>query len=442
MVATACGFAACGGSVTGNPATGGGNDAGNTANEGGANAPDAGADIPDAAPDVDHGQPSTTYPAFKVDGATLVNNGGDVLKTPIIVTVTWDTDPLADQLEAFGDAIGGTDYWKAVTSEYGITSTTSGAANHIRIPVTTASPLPTAMSDTDLDTFVANNAGVPANSMWPAPTDQTIYILYLHPSTSLQFNGQDACQAGIGGYHQDTQVNGQPVAYAIVPRCTHGTTSAFDETTESASHELGEASLDPHPNANAGIVGFDDNHLAYEFFQQFQSENGDACEFFKDSFYKEADPFSYMVQRQWSNASSLAGHNPCVPAPAGAYFNVTPLALDTVTVDLSRLGASTMFMTKGMHIKPGETKTFPVGLFSDGPTNGPWSIRVTESSPFGPAKTSHLKASIDRTMGQNGDIAYVTVAVSTAGTTKSEFITVVSSNSSTTHYMPILIGSM
>src|SRR5450631_2838785 len=93
-LAAACSFAACGGSVNGGPAPAGG-DAGTTVGEGGVGL-DGGAPL-DAAPDVDHGQPSTTYPAFKPDVGQLVNNGGVVLHDPVIVSVTWQTDPAADQ---------------------------------------------------------------------------------------------------------------------------------------------------------------------------------------------------------------------------------------------------------------------------------------------------------------------------------------------------------
>src|SRR5207248_11638159 len=120
-------------------------------------------------------------------------------------------------------------------------------------------------------------------------------------------------------------VAGKQVSYAIIPQCSGGN-STLDESTLSGSHEIGEAALDPHPQSQPGWVGFDDNHLSWEFFQQFQSENGEACEFYKDSFFQSTDPaLPFAVQRQWSNKSGAAGHDPCVPAPSRPYFNVTPI---------------------------------------------------------------------------------------------------------------------
>src|SRR5579859_5750682 len=115
-IAVVCGsFLACGGTTGGNgpgPSTddAGGvtlNDAGPTGPSGN---PDSGA-APDTAPPVDHGQPSSTYPAFPPDMGQLVNNGGLVLKSPVVVAVSWDSDPSQATFEQFADGIGASEYW-------------------------------------------------------------------------------------------------------------------------------------------------------------------------------------------------------------------------------------------------------------------------------------------------------------------------------------------
>lgn len=434
VLMTASGFAACGGSSA-SPAP---SDAGTTGDDGAT----ADAEMPDAAdetpPPIDHGKPSSTYPAFTPDMPELQNRGGAILSAPVIVPVTWDTDPDQTRLDTFTDQIGATDYWKAIATEYGVGVATVGA--HAHMP---ASSIPASIDQITLDGFVADSAGVPATSGWPAPTAQTVYILYLHPSTVLMANGANAC-AQIGGYHTSTQVNGQQVAYAIVPRCNRGTRT-FDQTTESASHELGEAVTDPHPLGGQAYYGYDNDHVAWSLFQQSNVENGDDCEFYQDSNYMEKAPFAFSVQRQWSNKSAKAGHNPCVPLMAGAYFNVTPTALETVNVN-ARIGLVQVTTSKGINIPVGTSKTFPVGFYSDAASPA-WSIRAAEAfNPLLPATTHNLTVSVDRTSAQNGEIAYVTVTVNKAGSTigrstfaKLNFVTVLSSLNGTSHYMPILI---
>jgi len=420
--------AACGGGVETDPAPSGPS----TNPPAGPGAPDPGAKPSDPAP-VDHGAPSDKYPAFTPDIAQLVNNGGQVLSKPVITTVTWSNETNADTFEKFGDQLGGSDYWKSVTSEYGVGAATSGAEHHVRIP--TAGPA--SISDADLSSLVQTSLSDVASG-WPAPTADSVYILYLPKGTALMLQGQDACKQGVGGYHESVTVNGKEVAYAIVPQCNN---AKVDVTTLSASHELAEAATDPYPNKTPAWVGFDDDHLSWELFNQFQSENGDACEFYRTSTLTGGtSDFPFTVQRQWSNASAKGGHDPCVPAPAGPYYNVTPLGTETITADFSALGGPKKVSSKGFVVAIGETRTIPLGFYSDAPTAA-WSIKAIEGGVSGPPSTPRVELSLDTTSGQNGQKAYLTVKVLQQGKTKTELVTIVSTANNVPHYMPILIGT-
>jgi hypothetical protein len=396
-------------------------------------------------PPPDNGAPSATYPAFTPAIGQLVNNGGDVLKTPLFVTVTWPNEANADAFEKFGDMLGESAYWQAIVGEYGVGAASSGAANHVR----EKTALGASIDSVGLDGLVSKNTTDPTTSGWPAPTDQTIYILYLPAGTSLDLGGgQDACTVGVGGYHDSTQIttaDGKTmnVAYAIIPQC-QTPNGILDESTMSASHELAEAALDPHPSIGPGWVGYDDAHLAWDYFQQFQDENGDDCEFYKDSFFKNTtDDLPFSIQRQWSNKSAAAGHAPCVPVPSGAYFNTTPLLQENIQVDLSQLQGPSKQTTEGFHIAVNDTKTFQIGFYSDGPTDA-WTIEAREGSPFSqaPSTTHRLDLKLDKTSGQNGEKANLTAKVLQAGKTKGELVTIISTQGSKKHFMPILIGSM
>ena len=441
---------ACGGSVS-SPDNGGGNDSGNVIEAGGDDtgalddttptddtAPVDDTDVPpvDAPPPVDsgldHGAPSDVYPAFKPDLPQLADNGGTTLTSPVIVTVTFAGDPNADLYEKFGDSIGASAYWKAVTGEYGIGPAVSGASNHVRVSGTP----PATMSARDISTFVATNAGTGG---WPAPTANTIYVLYMSSATKvLSFGGADICSTPVGGYHSATRGSGRSVAYAVLPQCKGA--SGATTTTVAASHELGEAAVDPFQN-NPGWVHFDAPHLSWELFQQFNDENGDACEFYLDSAYLEgAADFPFNVQRQWSNVSAKAGKNPCVPTPSDVYFNTAPLALEDVTADLSSVGLPSSVKSKGYHVAVGETKTFAVGLWSEAKRT-PWNLKVFEGNPAFGAVPSTMTLSIDTVKGQNGQKALVTVKVNSATKYRAGIVTVESYVFGQNHYMPILIGN-
>ena len=393
----------------------------------------------DTGPVVDHGAPSTKYPAFAPVMPQLVNHGGAVLLKPVLVTVTFPSEKNVDAYEAFDDNLGPTSYWKEVASEYGVGPTVSDAIDHVRMTTT----LPDAMDDGELDTYVGEHALNYAKYGWPAPTDQTIYVLVIPPTTAVSLSGRDTCSTGIGGFHTSTTVGAIEVAYAIVLQCTDpGVTPRLQSVT--ASHEIGEAATDPHPQLGfQGFEGVDDDDIAWRIMQNGAVENGDLCENDPDARYRDTvDPgFAYRVQRQWSNASSKLGHNPCVPVPPDPYFNVVGLELEKVTFNASDFGLSSRLATRGYHVAVGETKTFPIGFWSDGPTAA-WTLAVQEGTPFAaPPKVSRLDVSLDKYTGSNGEKAYVTVTVKSATGRKASILTIQSSDGGTEHYMPILISS-
>ncbi|GAC1522014.1 MAG: hypothetical protein NVS3B10_22530 [Polyangiales bacterium] len=399
---------------------------------------------PDTGPEVDRGGPSDVYPAFKGALPQLSNNGGYVMKAPTVVTVTWPGDKNVDRFEAFGDTIGATDYWKAITSEYGVAPAVSGAPNHMRI----TDPAPASLSNTDVDAFVAAQIGDLAKSKWPAPKDDSLYVLYLSSATRLQYRGSDACSV-IGGYHTSTSTALGDVSYAVIPYCRGFSGDYFESMTAAASHELGEAATDPQPGVRPGYVGFDGQHLAWELFQDFLVENGDSCTIYDDAFFTTSEStFSYKVQRQWSNVAAAGTHDPCVPAASSApYFTVVPQALEAVVVDMSSYGGSNRQRTKGYTIAVGETRRIEVGLVSDGPMSA-WTIDVAEGNPipgygYG-VETGNLTASVlGRNSGQNGEKVTIEVKVNSRGKIKGELVTVISSDASGahTHYAPILIST-
>jgi hypothetical protein len=383
----------------------------------------------------DHGAPSSTYPAFTPDVPTIVSEGGPVLSNMRLVTVTWPGDENAAVFEAFGDAIGSSSYWRQINSEYGVGGVQSGAENHVRL---TSAP-PAAMTDGQIRSFLGTQIGASPSAL-PPPTSQTLYALYLSKQTTLMYGNIDACMAGVGGYHNETTANGVRFAYAVLPQCP---IFGYGNVLMSASHELNEAATDPFPGTNPAYDSFDADHLAYSYFNQQQEEVGDACEFFPSSFYMETDPsFSYYIQRQWSNASARAGHNPCVPAVAQAYFNLTvfPEQLDTLAVAGQQ--------TKGFKAMIGQPRTFQVGFFSDRATARPWSIQANVPTTIPIQNRGGMDVAngtadvvIDKTSGVNGEKAYVTVTPKTWNASGMIYLELVSTYGAS-HYLPLLIGKM
>lgn len=368
----------------------------------------------------------SSYPAFPPDMPQIQNHGGGVLAVPRFVTVTWDADPNAATYEAFGDAMGASNFWSATTSEYGIAAATSGTANHVRI----STPPAAKMSDTALDAFIAAQVG----TAWPSTDANTVYMIYLPESLELTSNGSNACGVE-DGYHDETFTSANAaVVYGVIVEGCHGTEDVISFSTETASHELVESATDPFLQESLAWYGFDADHYAWETWTQRQDELADACQDNDDAYYTDVAPPN-AVQRSWSNASAAAGHNPCVPAPAVP--NYSAVALGTVPITLTN--NTKTITTKGFMIPNGQSQTIHLGLYSDAPTSD-WTVSVVEGDDFSTPVTQHLTITQTVTSGNNGDtidVGITTIATKPAGV----LATIVSTQNGINHYVPILIAT-
>jgi hypothetical protein len=427
-----------------------------------------GADATTDAPTAD-----APYPAFAPLFPKLIFNGGYVMKHPVIVSITWNGDPYQADYDRFADELGGTEYWKATTSEYGVGPSVSGVANHVHLTTTAKQT-----TDQELQGMIQAHAGVD----WPAATLDTAYVYFLPPTLSLQTQDPnnpdggtvDACTQ-FGGYHDQIQIGALTGAYAVVPSCPWavydpdsgmlvydagpdaGGLTPEQGSTVAMSHELVEMVTDPHPsgaNSQQGYIGLDS--VALDWYVNFYDEAGDLCVNDPNANNERVEtapaPFDFWVQSTWSNKAGAAGHDPCQPMPPGAspYFNVTPFHLDPLTVMVPDLNSTDGGMltrqTMGVHIPMGATQTIPVGFYSDGPTGVPWDLSVTLGASYQSPLPTYLIVNLDRTSGQNGDIAHATVTVTGTDTAMPGYELLVFNstahdNPQLTYVMPVLIAS-
>jgi hypothetical protein len=341
-------------------------------------------------------------------------------------------------VESFGDLLGWSSFWHAAVGEYGVDGAWSDPRSHVHL-----SPMPTAaIPIQDVIKTVRTNVTNAATSGWPAWGPETIYAVYMPPNIGVSFGeGGDICESNVGGWHEDIALDptadagSERLLYAIIFRCPRFNTP--QDATYIASHELAESATDPFPNTKLALGGYDADHLAYEFTQEYNDENGDACEFFPSSRDAITFPlFPFTVQRPWSNRAARRGHNPCVPRSTDAYFNLTPFAsqIDDVTLDLTALGSAAGTKTKGYKVALGQSRTFDVGFFSDAPV-ADWTVTAI-TSPYpgwshlgyltdqsnNPIDNGAVTVAIDAPTGGNGHVAHVTVTPTKAGAVGGEWI--------------------
>jgi hypothetical protein len=350
-------------------------------------APTATNDAGDDAATLDAG-PDAFAPAPHADAPTVENAGGVVLANPKLVVVTFSNDPLAPQIESFAQSIGASAYWSATTSEYGVGAATYAGAVHVDAPP--ASPLTQDAFESWLSSQLDGT-----HADWPAYDASTIYSVVFPAGSGVMVDGVAACKSA-PAYHFEIPSSGKSILYAAENRCDplFGL-AGIDYVTAGLSHEWIEAATDPHY-----ITGpaFEQPASKYgDWTLTTGGEVADMCTNRSDVYFKPAD-LPFTVQRSWSNASAIAGHDPCVPAQDGAYFAAAP-SFDA-TVHGTYEGES--FVSEGEHVAIGASVAIEVDLFSDAPSD-PFDVSAQAFAG------ENLAFSWDQTSGSNGDKLMLTI---------------------------------
>jgi hypothetical protein len=323
------------------------------------------------------------------------------VKAPKIVGITFQGDSLQADVDTFvTQIVAATSYWSGATAEYGVGPLTALAPQHM------AETAPATLADTDVQAWLTTKITADAGA-FPQPDADTLYVIFYPDNTTVTMGGGSLCQQ-FQGYHNDYAITpgGPFVIYAVVGRCPPPVMglAEIDEVTAEASHEIIEMATDPLPQDQPAYLTVDADHMGWALVNG-GGEIGDLCAAYPDSFYKPTGITS-LVQRVWSNAAAMAGHDPCEPNGASPYFNAAPVLADKIAVIGSPLGS---FTTKGAKIPVGSSKTIELDLYSDAPTSGPWKVSVLDvtSAFFGQAPA--LSFTMDKKQGQNGDKIQLTI---------------------------------
>jgi hypothetical protein len=393
-------------------------------------------DLLPANPDLIDGQPSTMYPAPHPAPPQVVSSGGPVLNAPVLVPVFFSNDDTDTRtsLADFYSKVGATNYWMTAVQEYGVGAATA------KPPIVLTETATGTIDDSAIQTWLAGKLNG-NDAQFPTTVENTIFALNYPSGVTITLNsGQGSSQScqSFGAYHSniklDTAHGGALVSYAVIPRCSGGhAMSLVDTATASASHELIEAVTDPYPQTNAAYGQTDDDHI-YWAFALGGGEVGDLCAQDPTAFTKFPE-LNYTVQRTWSNASALAGHDPCVPLlPNVVYFNTVPELPDTITI------GGGAFSSAGVQVPVGMSKTIPLDFFSDAPTSGPWTIQASDYGALVQGGAPNLQLTLDRTSGSNGERAQLTIKTLKAGQFGAGIFVIVSKLGGRTNYWFGLVG--
>ena len=327
---------------------------------------DAGASPADAAIDAARAHP--TPPPLPV----IPNQGGPILASPEVITVTWAGDPLVAGLETFDAWWVTSATWKTIMAEWGV-----GPGTYVG-PVHLTSAAPLTLGNDDVDALLRASF---ADGTIPPPNGRRLYMIYPPSGTDVTMFGAKGCDT-FQAYHLSVDVaasDAGPAAkayYAVTPRCanTEGMTP-LDFVTWGASHEAMEAASDPQSDNPAWRI--DVQSAATPEL----GENADLC---------AGHPTvveGHMITRNWSNVAAKAGQRPCVPAPPGPMFGMFPdVAEITVT--------------------PGKSSTVKIHAYASGAI-APFKVGVWAGDPA-------LTASLSAKTASDGDELTLTIDPSAA----------------------------
>jgi hypothetical protein len=405
IFALACGIAAafhagCGSSGTSNngqattgPDGGGSSSSGSSSGTGDAATGDDGGS--DAEPPDDGPWPAAHYPLPQ-----FAQQGGRVIASPKLVTVTFAGNADRDALRTFGDQfVADTSWWQAVSAGYGVGAPTSGG--YVELPDTVSNT--TIDDSTQLKPMLQQL--ITAGTL-PAPDLNTIYLLYFPASTTINLTGYGvSCQA-YAAYHDSVAVSqdggGYQVAYAVIPNCPQApaTDQSMGEYTGDVSHEVIEASTDPEPQVAPGWYGYNNAWFHMPGSVIGQGEVADVCH------GSVTDANNNLLVRAWSNGAAAASHDPCQPEPAGEIY----YALAVPTQPLGGLGDGYVVA------KRGTTQTLDAVFFSEAklPSDAQLSLGLRQHGQLNPSIGTGITATMSQTTAHNGVHVAITITVDTS----------------------------
>jgi hypothetical protein len=144
-------------------------------------------------------------------------------------------------------------------------------------------------------------------------------------------------------------------------------------TTSTLSHELVEAATDPRFDP-PGYSVVDDNNFAWSYGTD--PELADMCQYATTAYWTGASGIDakYALQRTWSNAAAMAGHDPCVGDATTPYYQSVPEQPDSEALTID--GSS--FTTQAKKIPVGMSGTIKVHVYADDPSAGPFTITLDD----------------------------------------------------------------
>lgn len=251
--------------------------------------------------------------ALRTNAHTLTYYGGPVLSSVHVVKLNYGAGTYqsyvsgtgAGTMSAFFNAITGSPYFTWLNNDYKTPSQAIGYGSFGGDFTITPSAVNNGATITDSQIQVEISAQISSGHI-PAPTANTLYMTFFPKGKKISQGGSYSCQGGgFCAYHGTMLRNGSNVYYGVMPDnstgsgCDSGcgTSSAYNNWTSVASHEMIEAVTDPA----VGLASTYGPPLAW--YNKTYGEIGDICNA-QQAIVTGTDGVGYTVQKEWSNSTN------------------------------------------------------------------------------------------------------------------------------------------
>ncbi len=307
------------------------------------------------------------------ENPTVVFYGGHVLPhveaQPVFYGSGWSTNTATQTyLNAYEKDLTGGAYMDALNQAgYGVGRGTAAAGVVDPISISPGAVITDASIQARLKSEISSG-------LVPAPDANRLYVVYVEPNVAVNLgSGQGTTQQGILGYHGAfAGANGATIRYAVVayPGGAAGNsslgTSAVDQLTSVASHELAEAVTDP-----------DVNYSTLGWYDPQRGEIGDITESNSNALVRLDGYLVQEVSTKNDQLLSIALSPPVSPPPLSP--PVTTPTVTTLTGGQVSYHGSYATETLTVTVRPASGTVAPGGtvtLIVDGQVLGTATLRL------------------------------------------------------------------
>lgn len=366
----------------------------------------------------------------------LMSQGNMVLLAPKVQVIGFGQSERAADVQRYMASWANSTAWSEATAEYGI------GAMSIAPLTLSAFTWPSVVYDTDIFTDGSMPSDVESflaglfdtNGSIPADT-HTLAIVVMPQNVKVAITGSSAssaCDQGIYSWHTAMllPLSKQILPYVVVPACAaKNNLNDADSVAVAVSHSVINAVTNP---ANFGLGRVADAQAAWRLL----SGSTEAASLCVSSLYGSPQlvtrpaGVTQAVHRSWSNARSLAGQSPCVPAlDDEVYYSISPTNLRTVAATLD--GGAIVAAVPGITLAPGARTSVNLALFSSAADGQDFNISATEVN--GAAAGGDLTLTLNTNQGRSGQTATLSVVMSNQATA-SQYVVRLTANKDTQYY--------